>query len=169
MDKMKQAIAGGEPNPVESETCRLRRLERWIQENRQATQQAVKAQQVRASQERERTIQEAKRWEHEVEKFKEEQRQIMMEKERGKHGEKREHHEKEAEKQREMNMKEMKIRFGRDHFRACESTYQEDLDYCRWIQDVETGNLAVIEFKDFKARDEEWEEECRELKRTELE
>ena len=69
-----------------------------------------------------------------------------------------------------MNMKEMKIRFGRYHGRACESIYQEDRNYCRWVLDVETGNLAEIEFKNFiKARDEQWEEECRERKRIVLE
>ena len=84
--------------------------------------------------------------------------------------EKREHHEKGAEKQQEMNMKEMKIRFGRYHGRTCESIYQEDRNYCRWVQDVETGNPAVTEFKNFiKMRDKQWEEECRERKRVELE
>ena len=69
-----------------------------------------------------------------------------------------------------MNMKEMKIRFGRYRGRACESIYQEDRNYCRWVQDVETGNPAVIEFKNFiKMRDEQWEEECRERKRIQLE
>ena len=53
------------------------------------------------------------------------------------------------EKQREMNMKEMKIRFGRYHGRDCETTYQEDRNYCRWVLDVETGNPAVMEFKNF--------------------
>ena len=48
-----------------------------------------------------------------------------------------------------MNMKERKIRFGRYHGRACESTYQEDRIFCRWVQDVETGNPAVIEFQEF--------------------
>ena len=168
IDVMKQAIA------AESESFGIRDLpfeavERWIQENRQATKHAAKAQQDRESQEHERTIQEAKRREHDVEKFKEERRQIMMEKERQAR-QKREHHRKEAEKQQEMNMKEMKIRFGRYHGRAFESIYQEDRNYCRWVQDVETGNPAVIEFKNFiKARDEQREEECRERKRIELE
>ena len=41
---------------------------------------------------------------------------------------------------------------------------------CQWALDVETGNPAVIEFKNFiKARNEQWEEECRERKRVELE
>ena len=62
-----------------------------------------------------------------------------------------------------MNMKEMKIRFGRYHGRDCETIYQEDRNYCQWVLDVETGNPAVIEFK---ARDEQWEEECRERKRV---
>ena len=168
IDKMKQAIA------AEAESFGIRDLsfevvERWIQENRQAIEQAAKAQQDKENQEQERAIQEARRREHEVEKFKEEHRQIMMEKERQAR-EKREQHEKETEKQREMNMKDMKIRFGRYHGRACESIYQEDRNYCRWVLDVETGNPAVIEFKNFiKARDEQWEEECRERKRTELE
>ena len=145
IDKMKQAIA------AEAESFGIRDLsfevvERWIQENRQATKQAAKAQQDRENQEQERAIQEARRREHEVEKFKEEQRQIMMEKERQAR-EKREQHEKEAEKQREMNMKELKIRFGRYHGRACESTYQEDRNYCRWVLDVDTGNPALIEFE----------------------
>ena len=71
---------------------------------------------------------------------------------------------------RKRRRKEMKIRFWRYHGRACESIYQEDRGYCRWVQDVETGNPAVIEFKNFiKARDEQWEDECRELKRIELE
>ena len=167
-DKMQQAIA------AEAESFGIRDLsfevvERWIQENRQATKQAAKAQQDRENLEQERTIQEARRREHGVEKFKEEQRQIMMEKERQAR-EKREQHEKEAEEQREMNMKEMKIRFGRYHGGACESVYQEDRNYCRWVLDVETGNPAVIEFQNFiKARDEQWEEECRERKRIELE
>ena len=67
-------------------------------------------------------------------------------------------------------MKDMKIRFGRYHGRGCETIYQEDRNYCQWVLDVETGNLAVIEFKNFiKARNEQWEEECRERKRVELE
>ena len=85
----------------------------------------------------------------------------MMEEERQAH-EKREHDEKdekEAEKQREMSMKEMKIRFGRYNGRTCESIYQEDRYYCRWVLDVETKNLAVIEFKNFiRVRNEQWEE-----------
>ena len=84
--------------------------------------------------------------------------------------EKRDHDEKEAEKQREMSIKKMKIRFGRCNGRTCESTYQEDRDYCRWVQDMETSNQAVIEFKNFiRPRNEQWEEECRKLKRIELE
>ena len=63
----------------------------------------------------------------------------MMEKERQAR-EKREHHEKEAEKQQEMIMKEMKIRFGRYHGRACESIYQEDRNtvdgYKMWKQEI---------------------------------
>ena len=106
-------------------------------------------------------------------RFKEEQKQILIEKDRQAREterEKREQHEKEAEKQREMNMKEMKIRFGRYHGRDCETSYQEDRNYCRWVLDVETGNPAVIEFKNFiKTRDGQWEEECRERKRVELE
>ena len=167
-DIMKQAIAA-EAKSFGIRDLSFEAVERWIQENRQATKQVASAQQDRESQEQERTIQEAKRREHEVEKFKEEQRQIMMEKERQAR-EKREHHEKDAEKQQEMNMKEMNIRFGRYHGRACESIFQEDRNYCRWVQDVETGSAAVIEFKNFiKARDEQWEEECRERKRIELE
>ena len=81
IDKMRQAIA------AKAESFGIRDLsfeavERWKQENKQATKQAAKAQQDRASQEQERTIQDAKRREHEVEKFNEEQRQFMMEKER---------------------------------------------------------------------------------------
>ena len=52
-------------------------------------------------------------------------------------------------------MKEMKIRFGRYHGRDCETIYQEDRNYCQWVLDVE--------------RNEQWEEECRERKRIELE
>ena len=105
-------------------------------------------------------------------RFKEDHKQIMIEKERQareNEREKREQKAKEAEKQREMNMKEMKIRFGRDHGRDCETIYQEDRNCCRWVLDLETGNPTVIEFKNFiKARDEQWEEECRERKRVEL-
>ena len=65
-------------------------------------------------------------------------------------------------------MKEMKIRFGRYNGRTCESIYLEDRDYCRWVQDVETSNQAVIEFKNFiRARNEQFEEECRKLMRIE--
>ena len=64
----------------------------------------------------------------------------------------------------------MKIRFGRYNGRTCETIFQEDRGYCRWVQDLETDNQAVIEFKNFiKARNEQWEEESRELKRIELE
>ena len=106
-------------------------------------------------------------------RFKEEQKQIMIETQRQareNEREKREQQEREAVKQREMNMKEMKIRFGRYHGRDCETIYQEDRNYCHWVLDVETGNPAVIELKNFiKARDDQREEECRERKRVELE
>ena len=52
----------------------------------------------------------------------------------------------EAEKQQETNMKEMKIRFGRYHGRDCKTFYQEDRNY-QWVLDVETGNPAVIEYQ----------------------
>ena len=66
-------------------------------------------------------------------------------------------------------MKEMKTRFGRYHGRDCETIYQEDRNDCQWVLDVETGNPAVIEFKNFiKARNEQCEEQCREEKRIEL-
>ena len=69
-----------------------------------------------------------------------------------------------------MNMKGMKIRFGRYHGRDCERIYQEDRSYCQWVLTVDTGNPAVIEFRNFiKARNEQWEEQCREQKRIELE
>ena len=69
---IKQAIT------VKGETFGLHNLsfeavERWVQENRQATRQAAKAQQDRADQEKEKTTQEAERREHEVKRFKEEQ------------------------------------------------------------------------------------------------
>ena len=79
------------------------------------------------------------------------------------------YNERETEKQQETNMKEMKIQFGRYHGRDCETIYQE-IDPNVIGEDVETGNLAVIEFKNFiKARNEQWEEQCREQKRIELE
>ena len=74
------------------------------------------------------------------------------------------------EKQQEKNMREMKIRFGKYHGKDCETIYQEDRNYCQWVLNVDTGNPAVIEFRNFiKARDEQWEEQCREQKRIELE
>ena len=80
------------------------------------------------------------------------------------------HDEREAEMQRKSSTKQMRIKFGRYYGRRCESIYQEDQGYCRWVQDVETENQAVIEFKNFlKVRNEQWEEECREVKRIELE
>ena len=123
-----------------------------------------------------------------VRRFKEEQKQIMIEKERQARENEREkreqetmmsnergrpavqaHDEREAEKQQEMNMKEMKIRCGRYHGKDCETIYQEDRNCCQWVLDVETRNPAVIEFKNFiKTRNEQWEEECRERKRVEL-
>ena len=61
--------------------------------------------------------------------------------------------------QQKQSTKEIKIRFGRYNGRTCESLYQEDREYCRWIQDSEADNPAVIEFKNFiKTRDEQWEE-----------
>ena len=52
----------------------------------------------------------------------------------------------------------------------CDTIYQEDRNYCQWVLNVDTGNPAVIEFRNFiKARDEQWEEQCREQKRNELE
>ena len=81
IDKMKQAIAA-EAESLGIHDLSFEVVERWIQENRQATKQAAKAQQDRENQEQERAIQEARRREHEVEKFKETQRQIMMEQER---------------------------------------------------------------------------------------
>ena len=75
-----------------------------------------------------------------------------------------------VKKQQETDMKEMKIRFGRYHGKDCETIYQEDRSYCQWVLDVDTGNPAVIAFRNFiKARNEQWEEQCREQKRIELE
>ena len=66
------------------------------------------------------------------------------------------HDEIEAEMQRKSSMKEMRIKFGRYYGRRCESIYQEDQGYCRWVQDVGTESLAVIEFKNFlKVRNEQ--------------
>ena len=80
------------------------------------------------------------------------------------------YNERDVKKQQETNMKEMKIRFGRYHGRDCETIYQEDRSYCQWVLTVDTGNPAVIEFRNFiKARNEQWEEQCREQKRIELE
>ena len=113
MDRMKQLVA------VKGETFGLHNLsfeavERWVQEDRQTTRQAAKAQQDGASQEKEKTTQESERREHEVKRFKEEQRQFMMEKERQareNERKKREHDEKEAEKQQKLSTKETKFRF----------------------------------------------------------
>ena len=80
------------------------------------------------------------------------------------------YNERDVKRQQEMNMKGMKIRFGRYHGRDCETIYQEDRSYCQWVLTVDTGNPAVIEFRNFiKPRDEQWEEQCREQKRIELE
>ena len=80
------------------------------------------------------------------------------------------YNERDLKRQQEMNMKGMKIRFGRYHGRDCETIYQEDRSYCQWVLTVDTGNPAVIEFRNFiKARNEQWEEQCREQKRIELE
>ena len=164
-------------------------VEQWIRENRNTAQQAVKAKQEKPNQKQEKAMQEAERREHEVRKFKEEQKQIMIEKERQARENERKkreqetmmnnervrsaaqaHDEWETETQRKSSMKEMRIKFGRYYGRRCESIYQEDQGYCRWVQDVETESLAVIEFKNFlKVRNEQWEEECREVKRIELE
>ena len=128
LSKMKQAFAE-HVKKFGVQKLSFEAVEQWTRENRNTAQQAVRAQQEKA-------IQEAERREHEVRRFKEEQKQIMIEKERQareNEREKREHHEKGAEKQQEMNVKEMKIRFGRYHGRACESIYQEDRNYCRWV------------------------------------
>ena len=176
LSKMKQAFAEIGKN-FGMQKLSFEAVERWIYENRSTTQQAVRAQQEKATQE-------AEEREQEVRRFKEEQKQILIEKERQARENEREkreqetmmnnervrsaaqaHDEREAEKQREMNMKEMKIRFGKYHGRDCETINQEDRNYCQWVLDVETGNPAVIEFKNFiKARNEQWEEECRERK-----
>ena len=75
------------------------------------------------------------------------------------------YNERDVKRQQEMNMKGMKIRFGRYHGRDCETIYQEDRSYCQWVLTVDTGNPAVIEFRNFiKARNEQWEEQCREQK-----
>ena len=121
-------------------------VERLIYENRNSAQQAIKAQQEKATQKAER------REEEEVRRFKEDQKQIMIEKERQARENEREkreqetmmsnergrpavqaHDEREAEKQQEMNMKEIKIRFGRYHGKDCETIYQEDRNYCQWV------------------------------------
>ena len=121
--------------------------------------------------------------------FKEEQKQIMIENERQARENERKKREQqtmmnnervrsaaqahdvgEAEMQRKSSMKEMRIKFGRYYGRRCESIYQEGQVYCLWVRDVETESLAVIEYKNFlKVRNEPWEEECREVKRIELE
>ena len=104
-----------------------------------------------------KAMQEAERREHEVRKFKEEQKQIMIEKERQARENERKkreqetmmnnervrsaaqaHDERETEMQRKSSMKEMRIKFGRYYERRCESIYQEDQGYCRWVQDVDT-------------------------------
>ena len=45
--------------------------------------------------------------------------------------------------------------------KICETIYQEDRKYCQWVLDVDTGNPAVIEFRTSSARDEQWEEQCK--------
>ena len=80
------------------------------------------------------------------------------------------YNERDLKRRQEINMKGMKIRFGRYHGRDCETIYQEDRSYCQWVLTVDTGNPAVIEFRNFiKGRNEQWEEQCREQKRIELE
>ena len=64
----------------------------------------------------------------------------------------------------------MKVGFGRDKGRTCESIYKEAHGCCEWISRQDPTNPALLEFQEIiQIAEREWENESGEKKRRELE